>query len=246
MKFLITVFFIITCLFSAAQKVVKYYDADWIPTTHDKAFFYAEFIKEGNVYKCISYWMAGNRLRGRSNFADTIMENPIGTQLLYFKNGHIEDSILYSDGKTKYLFHYHPNNTLAVHYYLPDNGKEAISEGYDEDGKKIKNFIFSKDAEFKGGQKAWQSYLSKNASKDLTVKGDGTITASVQIQFTIDEDGNVTKTKIFKSSGYKEIDRDALRVISESPVWNNAIQFNKPVKAMRIQPITYTLNDKKK
>ncbi len=69
--------------------------------------------------------------------------------------------------------------------------------------------------------------------------------AQVQVKFTIDKEGNAANVKIFKSSGYKEIDKDALRVISESPVWNNAIQFNNPVKAFRVQPFSYKLLDEK-
>ncbi len=47
------------------------------------------------------------------------------------------DSAFYADGKAQYLFHYYPNNQLAMHYYVPANGKEPTVEGYDEDGKKI-------------------------------------------------------------------------------------------------------------
>lgn len=186
-------------------------------------------------------------MRGKSTYADTILQNPIGMQVLYSRKGALEDSAFYADGKAKYLFHYYPNKQLSMHYYLPENGKEGVIEGYDEDGKKIKNYVFEKEAEFKGGQKAWQSYIAKNASKDLSVKGeDGATTAIVQIQFIVDEEGNVSTAKVLKSSGYKEIDKDALRAINESPLWNSAVQYNRPVKAYRVQPVTYSLTDKKK
>lgn len=246
MRLLFACLLISTSLFSKAQKVVKYYDAGWAPAAQDKAVYYADFIKEGNVYKTSSYWITGNILRGKSTFADTIMERPIGMQVLYARNGHVEDSSFYADGKAQYLFHYYPNNQLATHYYLPANAKEPTIEGYDEDGKKIKNYVFEKEAEFRGGQKAWQSYIAKSATRDFGIKGDGALTATVQIQFIVDGDGNVSAAKVLQSSGYKEIDKDALRVIRESPLWNSAVQFNKPVKAYRVQPITYSLTDKKK
>ncbi|MEO6638487.1 MAG: TonB family protein [Ginsengibacter sp.] len=133
-----------------------------------------------------------------------------------------------------------------MHYYLPDNAKEGIVEGYDEDGKRIKNFVYQKEAEFRGGQKAWQTYITKSDIKDLAVKGDSAYTASVQIQFIVDVDGNVSTVKILTSSGYKKIDQDALRVIRESPLWNTAIQFNKPVRAYRVQPFVYQMEAKAK
>ena len=224
---------------------MKYYDANWMATTREKARYYAEFVNEGDNYLCTSHWIAGNAVRGRTNYQDTIMQNPRGTQVLYFKNGHVEDSTLYENGKVKFVYHYYPNNKLGLHYYLPDNQKEPVTEGYDEDGKKIKNYVFEREVIFKGGDKAWQSYLQNNVSKDIEVKEKGDITAQVQLEFIVDEDGNVSRAKILKSSGYKEIDKDALRIISESPVWNNAIQFNRPVKAYRVQPFTYTIKDKK-
>lgn len=240
MRNLVTVFIILLSITASAQKVVKYYDAQWTETSPEKALYYANFIKDGVAYKCTSYWKASNTLRGSSTFPDTIMLNPIGLQLLYDKKGKIEDSIFFADGKAQYLYHYYPNHKLQVHYYLPENQKVGITEAFDEDGKKLKSYILSKDAEFKGGQKAWESYIRKNISQELLVKKDDITAATVQVQFIVDENGDVTKAKIFKSSGNKNIDGDAVRVISESPAWKNAIAYNVPVKSLKIQPISYT------
>ncbi len=240
-------FFVIYFLFSlttSAQKVVKYYDKDWAETIRDKAVYSAEFVKAEGVYKCTSYYLNSNIIRGRSTFQDTIMINPIGLQTLYNKKGKIEDSIYFEESKAKNLYHYYPNGKLAVHYYFADNKKNAVTEAFDEDGNKIKNYIVMKEAEFKGGEKAWLSYLKKNTGKDLT--GKDITNATVQVEFIVDESGGISKAKIFKSSGIKEIDQDALRVISESPEWNSAIMYNNPVKAYRLQPFNYSIEPQKK
>lgn len=239
-------FFSLISIYCNAQKIVKYYDNDWAEVSRDKAIYYAEFIKQGSIYRTTSYWIATNTVRGRSTFPDTTMANPDGLQLLYNKKGKIEDSIYFEDGKSKFVYHYYPNGKLAVHYYLPENKTEGISEGWDEDGNKIKNFIYSKDASFKGGQKGWEAYLKKSIGKDFSITNDTITSATVQVQFTIDENGSVIKSKIFKSSGNKEIDRNALDIISESPEWNNAILYNQPVKVYRLQSITYILKPDKK
>ena len=246
MKILFTAVIILFGFYTHAQKIVKYYDKDWVESEPNKATYYAEFIKSGNLYKCTSYTTGTNTVQGKSTFPDTIMINPIGLQLLYNKKGKLEDSVFYADGKTKFLYHYHPNGKLEVYYYLPENKKEGIIEAYDEEGNKIKNYILTKDAAFKGGEKAWLAYLKKNVSNDFNIKREDIITANVQIQFVVDENGSVIKAKVLKSSGYKEIDKDALRVVSESPEWNNAILYNKPVKVYRIQPFTYVLEPEKK
>lgn len=232
---------------TAQTKVTKYYDANWSETTKEKAAFYADFIKDGSYYNCSSYWLNTQIIRGKSIYPDTAMADPIGVQVLYYKDGHPADSSFFQDKQLKYSFHYYPNRQLAAHYFLPDNKKEGVSEGYDESGKKIKNYVYQKEAEFKGGQKAWVGYITKNVSKDFTVKGGSEeVTATVKIEFIVDENGDVVVPKIKISSGYKNVDNDALSVIRNSPGWNSAILYNVPVKAYRIQPFIYILKPEKK
>jgi hypothetical protein len=244
--FLICLLILPLSALKAQNKITKYYDANWFETSKEKAAFYADFIKDGNNYHCTSYRVGSNSIRGISTFEDTVMQMPVGLQVLYFDNGHLGDSSFYEDHKVKYSFHYYPNGQLECHYYLPDNKKEGVAEGFDESGKRIKKYVFEKEAEFKGGEKAWLAYIKKNVSKDLNVKGKKEVTAKVVIQFIVDENGYVVMPKIHQSSGYRNVDADALRIISDSPDWKNAIQFNNPVKAFRLQPFTYILQPQQK
>lgn len=247
MKILLTIILASYCLQATCQAVVKYYDNNWSEVPAERAVYYAKFIKDGTVYQCTSYWKDNNALRGKSTYPDTTLSSPEGLQVLYDRKGRPEDSIDYVDGKPQFLYHYYPNGQLAVHYHLPYGKKEGVTEAWDEDGKKIKNFVIMKEAEFKGGQNAWEAYLRKSISKDLSVKGNtGGVTLKVEVEFIIDEEGSVVKQKIRSSSGYKNVDKDALRVISESPKWNGAILYNKPVKAYRAQPITYEIPAERK
>lgn len=245
MKILLTL--IVSCIFFSgySQKVTKYYDDTWMESSADKATYYAEFTKTGGKYQCTSYWVAGNILRGNSTYPDTVMAKPIGTQVLYYKNGQTEDSSIDEAGEVKDHYHYFMSGKLSAHYYVPENKTEGFVEGFDEEGKKIKNYIYLREAEFKGGQKAWQQYVIKSVSKDLEIKAEGETMAKVQIQFIVTEDGEIGGAKILESSGYPQIDKDALRRIKDSPVWKGAVMFNNPVKAYRVQPFTYQFVDGK-
>ncbi|MDQ6902032.1 MAG: energy transducer TonB [Bacteroidota bacterium] len=240
--------FSVSCgfLLKAQTNVTKFYDVNWVETSKDKAAFYADFVQDGSNYNCTSYWINTKIVRGKSAFEDTLMQSATGLQVLYFKNGHVEDSSFIENKQAVYSYHYYPNNQLAAHYYLPANSKEGVSEGYDESGKVIKHYVFQKVAEFKGGQKAWANYLTKNATSNLPVKGDTAVTARVAIQFIVDENGDILKPKIYKSSGYKNVDNDALRLIADSPQWNGGILYNQPVKNYKVQPISYILQPEKK
>lgn len=231
---------------NAQVKITKYYTEGWMETSKDKAAYSADFIKEGANYSCTSYWINTQKVNGRSVYPDTVMQSPIGLQLLYFKNGHLQDSSFFENNEIKYSYHYYPNGQLAMHYFLPENKKEGIVEGYDESGRKIKNYIFQREAEFKGGQKGWISYITKNVTKDFAAKGKDAVTVTVKVEFIINKDGDVVTPKIMESSGYKNIDQDGLQVIANSPAWKNAVQYNQPVNAYRVQPITYMLQPQKK
>lgn len=247
-KILLTTFLLPAYICTHAQNaIIKYYDADWAETSKEKAVYYNEYIKEGSNYKCISYWVKTNAIQGRAFFPDTVTKKPIGTAVSYYKNGNLEDSVVYDDaGNTKDAYHYYENKQLAAHYYVPANEKEGVKEGFDESGKKIKNYVYAREAEFKGGDKAWRSYIQKNVSTDLyNTKGAGEATVSVSVQFVIDENGYAIRPKVISSSGISAVDRDAIRVISNSPQWNNALLYNKPIKVYRVQPFTYVLAAKK-
>jgi protein TonB len=231
-----------------AQTITKYYDANWGETSKDKASFYAVFEKKESGYACTSYWARNNAVRGRSVYPDTVMAKPIGVQTLYYPNGSLEDSSLSDNaGNPIEAFHYHPNKKLAMHYLKKEGQKEPEVQGYDEAGERIKNYILVRDASFKGGDDAWRAYLAKHVTTDFAVKkASGEETVTVYIRFAIDEGGNITGAKVYKSSGLSYVDQDALRVVSNGPQWNNAIMYNKPIKVYRNQPITYVLSATKK
>ena len=123
----------------------------------------------------------------------------------------------------------------------------AILEGAEQIiGKKIKNYIYSKEAEFKGGGRAWNNYIAKNVNTEFKSKGREEEIVKVRILFAVNETGNTANIKVIESSGNKQVDNDAIRVIQASPVWNNALYLNKPVKVYRIQPISYVLSPNQK
>ena len=242
MKTLATIIFALCSLYGDCQTVTKYYDDRWREVPADKAVYYAKFIKDGSMYQCTTYWKDNNALKGKATYPDTTLSSPDGTQVMYDRKGRLEDSIFYSENKIDYSYRYYPNGQVAVHYHLPSNKKEGITETFDENGKKIKNFIMAREAEFKGGENAWQAYLKKNTDKDLAVRKDKDgVAPGVEVAFTIDEEGQVTNPKITRSSGFKNVDKDALRVISDSPKWNPAISYNKAVKAYKVQTVTYDM-----
>ncbi|MBN9350881.1 MAG: energy transducer TonB [Chitinophagaceae bacterium] len=227
------------------NEITKYYDGEWNETSKDLATFYADFVKDGPYYQCTSYWIKTKLVRGKTIQKDTAFGMPIGLQLMYYENGNLSDSVLVNDGITQFSYHYFPDGKLNGKFLRGPGPNKNIIEGYDESGNKIKNYIFEREAEFKSGPSGWAKYINKSATKDFPAKGSQDERVTVVIQFIVDKDGEVTNAKVRQSSGHKNVDEDALQIIQGSPQWKNAVLFNNPVNAYRLQPITYLLIGKK-
>ena len=88
--------------------------------------------------------------------------------------------------------------------------------------------------EFPGGQKALFQYLSNNVHYPEQAAKDS-IEDRVICQFLVQADGTITDIEIVRSLGYPELDKEAIRVISEMPKW---VWTSDPSK---YAPMRYTL-----
>jgi protein TonB len=122
-----------------------------------------------------------------------------------------------------------------------DEGKQVIEEKKDED----ENKVFEKvevEAAFPGGEREWRKYLERNLDANTPVDGgapEGTYT--VQVQFIVDKEGNISDVKAMTSHGYG-MEEEAVKVIKKGPKWVPAIQNGRNVKAYRKQPITFVVS----
>lgn len=101
---------------------------------------------------------------------------------------------------------------------------------------------YEKEAEFKGGDKAWIRFLTQKISAVKMPKAfrQGKISGTVYVQFVVDTIGAVTELKIYRSVS-PELDEIALDIVRDSPKWIPAVQYNRKVKAYRRQPITFAV-----
>ena len=92
------------------------------------------------------------------------------------------------------------------------------------------------DARFAGN---WEKFLIKNLNPN--VAGDNSAPVGmyrVVVQFVVDREGNVSDIKALTNYGYG-MEQEAIRVLKKAEKWIPANQNGKPVKAYRVQPITF-------
>lgn len=188
-----------------------------------------------------------------------------GLSLTWYQNGPVQDSLLFEENGKGNCRSYWPDGTPKATgnfingkkegqwTYNHKNGVRCQEVNYAADSAihytcfdlkgniQTKDCFFEKEASFKGGEKAWLKYLSGKLSSARLPKAyyDGKIYGTIYVTFVIDVEGNVADVNVAKSLD-PELDQIARKIITQSPRWNAAIQYNRNVNAYRKQPVTFS------
>ena len=171
-------------------------------------------------------------------YKDTAMSILDGRYLEYFSSGYLRVYGKYSE-----------NLRTGQWYTYNETGENVLIEEY-QDGTLLRSvdprtrnkaeylsFPDEKDAEFRGGPKAWKKYLVKKLTEskaaDQSLKG-----GQVMVSFKIDINGSISEAFVSKSVEFV-LDEEAVTVIRNSPPWEPAFQNGKNVYAYRKQPLMF-------
>ena len=94
--------------------------------------------------------------------------------------------------------------------------------------------------EFPGGDLGLMKFIQKNVRYPAIAK-EYNITGKVYVSFIVDKQGKVTNVKIVRGVD-KNLDAEALRVVSLLPKYRPGQQRGKAVRVMFTIPINFTLN----
>lgn len=131
---------------------------------------------------------------------------------------------------------------LAIVSVSMQNG-EVSNESLTENSQSVPEIVENPDElpTFKGGQEALVNFMVENVKypKKLAEKG---INGTVYVEFVVEKDGSVKKSKVKKGAGYTEMDDEALRIVRLMPKWNPGIKDGKKVAAFMTLPIAFRIN----
>jgi len=118
----------------------------------------------------------------------------------------------------------------------PDDGKGIFDSKKNDDPNDLWPGPVEIDAKFTGN---WQRFLEKNLNPEVPVEnGAPAGNHTVEIQFVVDIEGNVSDIKALTNLGYG-MEQEAVRVLKKATKWEPAIQNGRKVKAYRRQRITF-------
>ena len=193
--------------------------------------------------------------------------NVRGVRFKWYNDGAISDSIRfddagngvevgwYKDGEPR-VGGYWTNDTLkrGRWQYYHRNGKIKATEDY-QGGKKVNVACYDstgrqladcaeKEATFPGSEEGWRRFLERNLDASVPVrKGAPLGYYSVRVQFMVNTDGTLSDVKALTNLGYGT-EEEVLRMFKKSPKWIPAMQFGQPVRAYRIQPVTFVVQQR--
>ena len=98
---------------------------------------------------------------------------------------------------------------------------------------------------FKGGNKAMYRYIYKNQQYPQNLKNRG-ISGQTQVQFMVNPDSTITNVEVFKTSGYKEFDDEAVRIVKSFPHWVPAKQDCQDIPFKTVVTVPFDADRTKK
>jgi len=221
------------------------FNSNWEPCPIENAVYlsYERKIND-STYLVFNYHFSGPLL-SIETYKDESYTILNGLIAYYDNEGLIDSSGYTKNGKRDKTWYYY-DDTLGFVYQKDYQDGKLIKETdliakrkEDSLNKKIPDGFEKdeKEAEFKGGAGSWIKYLQKNIqfpkrAESLNKSGQ------VRICFYVNTDGSIGGIYVLKSIEFS-LDKEAWRLIEESPRWEPAIQGDKKVKAYRIQPITF-------
>lgn len=92
--------------------------------------------------------------------------------------------------------------------------------------------------EFPGGQRALFQYLSMNVNYPENARAMGFEGRAI-CTFLVMEDGSITDITLEKSSGYRSLDKEALRLIKGMPNWTPGMVQGKVIPIRMTVPVNF-------
>ncbi|MGM0375902.1 MAG: TonB family protein [Bacteroidota bacterium] len=106
-------------------------------------------------------------------------------------------------------------------------------------------FVVEDMPEFPGGENALRNYLG-NETNYPEEAIENNLEGRAYVKFVITKEGEISQTKIAKSSGHDMLDKEALRVVEGMPDWKPGRQRGEKVNVSFTVPINFELSGDEK
>lgn len=236
-----------TVTFSQSDTTFYYYTDTYRETTPDSSTIVLKLYKKEAQWMGREVYKKSGITKSEGSYAANNPATPVGSFKNFTDKGLLQnESVWGNDSKivSKTFFYKNGSRKSFINY-----GDKSIlkQQGWDEEGKEIKNYVVEREARFKGGLEGWRKYLEKNLNANVAADaGAPAGTYEVKVSFIINREGYVSQVKAMEiPKACKPCAAEAVNVIASGPNWEPAIQNNQPVLYNAIQSVIFAVVEDK-
>jgi protein TonB len=252
-----------TCFAQNNKEGFYLFKENWTAARNiNNATYFMQKVKESDIeFVCRYYQKSGPMIRQES-YKDEKLEMPNGVFIWYNHEGKIDSmgNVVNNVRNGKWNFY---DQNFNVSYSIDyENGVEVKKEDFrkkvvseimvatkvdsiPKTGDSIKVYtVVQIPAQFPGGTKGWQDYLSHNMKtpdRFINMAPKTGAKATNIVTFIISKSGKIEDVILFKSCEWS-VDMETLRVIKNAPDWKPAVQNGREVIYRHRQNVTYTVS----
>lgn len=242
MKFVLKISILLFVSFSlraqADFKDTTWYTNDWKETVKSNSSFYRVYGATGTGFIVYDKYLNGQN----QMVAEASVINPEvikqGAVVYYSANGVRERRGSYDHNRRMgdWVTYFNEGNDSSITVYKNDGSSVVIRRSSEEEIYTIVEV----QAEFPGGFHELSKFIQLNLkypdnARALLLGG------KAFLKFVVNEEGSINDVEILKSTGNKEMDNEAIRVVNLMPKWEPAKQTGRAVKCYFNLPISYSL-----
>jgi hypothetical protein len=227
--------------YSQSDTTYLYFSKSWKPCEKDTAFYYGKIYKQGELWMRKDYWTAGDVLQMEGAYLEKDCKTQQG-DFTWYKEGGIKN----------YTANYEKGKIISRTFYYENGAKKGfisfidqVQKGWDENGKELKHYVVEKEAK---ATVNWKEYLERNLNPNVAADANAPAgTYTVKVQFLIDKEGNITNVvPVSIPDKCVQCAAEAVKVISNGPKWEPAMQNGVRVIYQAIQYVTFQVAEETK
>jgi TonB family protein len=223
---------------SGVDTVRIYFNADWQPTDSANAEYYEKVWHDNSLWHMNDYFK-NHSPKMIATFQDDSLQVKTGSCLLYYDNGRLSEKTNYVNGRLEGpQVWYFPNGQKSEEgVYKADSVVSALL--WTEDGLPDPTGVpMIVRPSFDGDM---SSVIASNLRYPPEARENG-YQGKALISFLITAKGNMAKATVVRSSGYEELDQEALRVVMTLRKWRPGKHHNRPLDMRYTLPIAFKID----
>jgi len=240
--FLFAIGLISLTLYSQHEKEIKYLNYKWKTTSEKRAIYIREIVKQNDTLFSVTDFHKNGKvsMKGQYSSIKPMIENGF-FEFYDFENYLKISTGHYSNGEMSGDWTFFTNGEISkqINYDLKLIYNNSMMEDKPDSNSIV--IVVEQMPKFQDSDNLadFARYVKDNlfyppmAARYL-------IEGRVFVLFTIDRKGNVSDIEV-KNKVHKDLEREAIRVISQSPDWTPGYQKGKPVRVNFTFPINFDL-----